>query len=147
MKVHPYRRHVVVNKANGSLLVSGSSARVGSRGDERAGLSESQIRLAESSSGGKNTSDGAYRAQRTRPLLLVHVFRGFTKGEVEEKATVPFEPTRSPLVALGLSFPPFPTFDDSDVRERVEYKVNLVEWRSLFEHEVDDESIEDDDFD
>jgi hypothetical protein len=147
MKVHPYRRHVVVNKANGSLLVSGSSARVGSRGDERAGLSESQIRLAESNSGGKNTSDGAYRAQRTRPLLLVHVFRGFTKGEGEEKATVPFEPTRSPLVALGLSFPPFPTFDDSDVRERVEYKVNLVEWRSLFEHEVDDESIEDDDFD
>jgi hypothetical protein len=147
LEIHPYRRHVVVNKSNGSLLVSGSSARVGSRGDERAGLTESQIRVAEAGSEGKNTSDGAYRAQRTRPLLLIHVFRGFTKADGEKKAKIPFEPTRSLLVALGLSFPPYPTFDDSDVRERVEYKVNLVEWRSLFEQEIDDEPMEDDDFD
>jgi hypothetical protein len=33
------------------------------------------------------------------------------------------------------------------VRERVEYKVNLIEWRSLFEAEADDEQIDDDDFD
>ena len=143
MDVRPYRRHVTVNPSNGSLLVSGSSARVGSRGDEKAGLTEEQIKRAESESEGKNTGDRAYRDVRTRPLLLVHVLRGFTKPAGEKKATVAF-PARSPLVAIGLSFP---NFDDSDVRERVEYKVNLIEWRSLFEAEADDEPIDDDDFD
>ena len=40
------------------------------------------------------------------------------------------------LIALGLSFP---KFDDSGIAGRVRYRVNLVEWRSMFESEADDE--------
>jgi hypothetical protein len=144
MDMRPYERYIKVNKPNGSLLVSGSSARVGSRGDERAGLTEEQVKQAEAESHGKNTSDGAYREVRTKPLLLVHVFRGYTRDGEDKSVKTRFEPNHSPLVALGLSFP---RFNDDDVREQVEYKVNLIEWRSLFEAEVDDEPVRDDDID
>jgi len=72
---------------------------------------------------------------RGRPLLLLHVLRG-TIGEEDSW----YRPApASPLVALGLSFPPF---DDSGIAGRVEYKVNTVEWRQLFSAKVmvDDES-------
>jgi hypothetical protein len=45
-------------------------------------------------------------------------------------------------VALGLSFP---RFDDSKVAKRVLYKINLVDFRNMFDMEADDESeVEDD---
>lgn len=46
------------------------------------------------------------------------------------------------IVALGLSFP---QFDDSDVAKRVTYRVNLVEWRSMLDQEVDDDLQEEED--
>jgi hypothetical protein len=47
-----------------------------------------------------------------------------------------------PLVAVGLSFP---QFDDTDIARRVRYRINLVEWKNMFQEEVDDdlESIDD----
>jgi hypothetical protein len=39
-------------------------------------------------------------------------------------------------VALGLSFP---VFDDTEIRRRVRYRVNLVEWRNLFDLETEDD--------
>jgi hypothetical protein len=142
LTVRPLYRYVMVNRSNGSLLVSGSGARVGSRGDERAGLTVEQIAEAESDADrqGKNVGDQAYRNVRTRPLLLVHVLRGFTRpAEEKGKARIPFEPDSPPLVGVGLSFP---HFDDSDVKGMVEYKINLVEWRSLFEQESEDTDID-----
>jgi hypothetical protein len=145
LRVRPLYRYLVVNKSNGSLLVSGSSARVGSRGDERAGLTDQQIAAAEATNEGRNTGDRAYREVRSRPLLLIHVLRGFTRPPNDNtKARTPFEPGGPPLVAIGLSFP---RFDDSDVKEMVEYKVNLIEWRSLFEQEIDDDTYINDDAD
>jgi hypothetical protein len=50
---------------------------------------------------------------------------------------VPFRPPPAkPLVALGLSFPPF---DDSGIAGKVVYQVNMVEWRQLFAAEASDE--------
>jgi hypothetical protein len=47
------------------------------------------------------------------------------------------------LVAMGLSFP---VFDDSEIRNRVVYKVNVIEWRSLWEQDVGDDFEVDDAF-
>jgi hypothetical protein len=141
--VRPYKRHVAVNAANGSLLVSGSSSLVGSPDDEREGLTDEQLKQAAEQSDGKPTR-GDYRAARTSPLLLLHTLRGFTRVPGEKSASTPYQPGLPVLVALGLIFP---VFDDSDVRERVEFKVNLVEWRSLVAPEIEDDEVDDDDLD
>jgi hypothetical protein len=41
----------------------------------------------------------------------------------------------------------FPQFDDADVAKRVIYRVNLVEWRSMLEQEVDDDIQEEEEVD
>ena len=141
--VKPYKRHVVRNKENGSLLVSGANAIVGSPADEEEGLDDTEIRQVRDETESSPTR-ADYRAARRRPLLLLHFIRGFERLPGEKTATEPFEPGLPPLVALGLIFP---AFDDSDVRERVEYKVNLVEWRGMFSKEMDDDEMDGDDFD
>lgn len=119
----------MVDDQNGMLLVSGTKARVGSRGIEKEGLDISVVERIEQEfarlNPGKSISDKNYRMARFRPLLLTHVLS-------------PNEPIAGveDIVALGLSFP---QFDDSDVAKRVIYRVNLVEWRSMLEQEVDDD--------
>jgi hypothetical protein len=126
---------------DGSVLVSGRSARVASRGIEREGLPVALVEKlqidykADPKNKGKSVPDKVYRAGRTRPLLLLHVLHATNKHK-----TFPEE-----LVALGISFP---EFDDTDVARRVKYRVNLVAWRALAENEIDDElEVPDDDAD
>jgi hypothetical protein len=141
--VTPSERRVLPKSDSGSLLVSGSSARVGSRGIEREGLSREQFERIQAASNGKNISDQEFRDVRSKPLLLLHVLRGYTaKIGKAEKAWL--DPDGPLLVALGLSFP---RFDDSDIAGWVEYKVNIVQWRSMFEREADDDVVVDDDVD
>jgi len=115
------------------MILVGTKARVGSRGIEREGLSEAQVREVEEDfrriNGNKTISDLYYRAARRRPLLLIHVIAPYVKQQ-------PLDMNSSTLIALGLSFP---RFDDSDVARRVTYRVNLVEWRTIIESEMDDE--------
>ena len=141
--VKPSERRILVRRENRSLLISGTSARVGSRGIEREGLSMAQYEAVRASAEGKNISDKAFREVRERPLLLLHVVRGYTKANKEAEKVL-YDPDGPPLVALGLSFP---DFDDSAIARRVEYKVNLIEWRSMFEEEEDDDLPEDNDLD
>jgi hypothetical protein len=121
-----------VMPGEGSVLVSGRSARVASRGIEREGLPVPVVEKLQSGykadpkNKGKSVPDRVYREGRTRPLLLLHVLR----------ATSPHKTFPEELVALGLSFP---EFDDADVARRVKYRVNLVAWRTLAENEIDDE--------
>jgi hypothetical protein len=128
INVKPSLRKVTTDE--GSILVSGRSARVASRGIEREGLPRPLVDQVASdykaANKGKSVPDRVYREHRKRPLLLLHVL----------KATNPHKTFAEELVALGLSFP---AFDDSDVARRVKYRVNLVAWRSLAETEVDDE--------
>ena len=74
---------------------------------------------------------------RERPLLLVHCIEAYTKAnEQDKKARQRVGTGDQPYIALGLSFP---RFDDSQATRKVVYKVNVIEWRSLFEDEADDD--------
>lgn len=120
-----------VDIADGALRISAGKARVGSRGVEREGLDPAVARQLEDAYHAENPDksipDKCYRLARSRPLLIVNVIR-----------TDPAIPALGPdpIVALGLSFP---RFDDSDIASRVQYRINLVELRSLRENEQDDD--------
>lgn len=124
-----------------SVLVSGKSARIASRGIERAGLTPEVVaeltadyRKAEPK---KSVPDRLFRKQRPRPLLLLHLIEPRTNRS--DAALLPSE-----LIGLGLSFR---EFDDSDVARRVAYRINLIELRSTQDN-LDDEDTgteEDDD--
>jgi hypothetical protein len=55
---------------------------------------------------------------------------------LDQKDPVPVPAASEQFIALGLSFP---RFDDSQAAKKVVYKVNVVEWRSLFEEEAEEE--------
>ena len=130
----PQRRKVTVDKSLKSVLVSGKSARVGSRGIEKEGIPKAEVEKIDREYAerepGKTISDAEYRKYRRRPLLLVHL----VTPRLDDKSI--WETGGNPLVALGLSFP---VFDDAKTSRRVRYRVNLVEWRNLFDLEVDDD--------
>lgn len=150
-EIRPQRRRVEVDR--GIYRVSGSKRRVGSRGIEREGLSDAQMAKAELAAkndpeGSRTVSDRDYRAVRERPLLLIHVLDAFERvetgtgeGEGRDENRAPFR-TGKPLLAVGLSFP---RFEDSDNARRVKYRVNVVRLRELFESEVDDEEVDEQD--
>lgn len=148
--VKPSERRVLPHSDSGSWLVSGSSSRVGSRGIEREGLTRDQFERIQAANKGKNISDREFREVRGKPLLLLHMLRGYTAepsnkaGATGEGERVWLDPGGPLLVALGLSFP---RFDDSDIAGSVEYKVNLVQWRSMFERQADDDIVAGDDID
>jgi hypothetical protein len=144
LSYRPQKRSV--NKEGGELLVSGSSARVASRGAEREGLDKVLAdRLAaeyrQANPQKKSVPDHVYREGREHPLLLVHgivpyVTEGVPPNEKERKLPLEGEP----VIALGLSFP---RFDDSG-RRTVTYRVNTVEWKNWFDSEVGDDQDADD---
>ena len=127
----PQKRKVDIHRDTSSILVSGEKRRVGSRGIEKEGIREEIIREIENDDKyrGKSVPDRAYRAKRTKPLLLLHLIKPYFKEEE-------YDINGNTLVAVGLSFP---EFDDSDVTRRVRYRVNLVEWRNIFMAEAEDE--------
>jgi hypothetical protein len=135
VKVRTAKRNIV--SRDGMLLVSGTKARVGSRGIEREGLDTSTVKRLEdefrAAFPGKSISDKVYRAGRIRPLLIIYLL---TANAPSPLSTV------EKIVALGLSFP---AFDDADVAKRVAYRVNLVEWRSMLDEERDDDLPEEED--
>jgi hypothetical protein len=69
------RRNII--SRDGMLLVSGTKARVGSRGIEREGLDTSTVKRVEdefrAAFPGKSISDKVYRTRRIRPLLIVYL--------------------------------------------------------------------------
>jgi hypothetical protein len=125
----------------GSVLVSGKSARVASRGIEREGLPESLIGNLTTEfrqkNPGKSIPDRIFRVVRPRPLLLIHFIE--PESNRSDSAALPNE-----LIALGLSFM---TFDDSAVAKRVTYQINLVELRASEEIDDEEELEKDDDDD
>lgn len=134
----PQRRKIKAYSDTQSILISGEKMRVGSRGIEKEGVPEDLVREIEEKYRQENKSvpDKAYRERRQRPLLLVHLVKPFTDDGQE------YDTGGIPLVAAGLSFP---EFDDTDIARRVRYRINLVEWRNMFQEEIDDdlENIDD----
>jgi hypothetical protein len=133
IEYRPQKRKVEPNDSLKCILVSGASARVGSRGIEREGIPPDQVEriLADYQrrEPDKTIPDSEYRRHRQRPLLLLHLVNPKHEGG-------DWDTGGAKLVALGLSFP---EFDDSKSARRVRYRVNLIEWRSLFDMEADDE--------
>jgi hypothetical protein len=143
LRIIPQKRTVTVEDES-SILVAGKSARVASRGAEREGMDpddvkQIELRYRRDNPDKKNVPDWEYRKKRARPLLLVHYIR--TQLKKEDGSIQVLFSDREPLIALGLSFPPF---EDNSPEQRVKYQVNLIEWRSLFSAEVDDDEEVDD---
>lgn len=101
-----------------ALLVSGKKRRIASRGIERAGLSEPQVAAALAAHQGRssNIPDRAYRAQRTRPLLILHLFQAMENDDRIH-------------AAYGLSFPGLTV---GEKEKLVFYTANLIAYRELF---------------
>jgi hypothetical protein len=136
VRVLPAKRKITVRE--GVVWVSGSKARVGSRGIEREGIPEETVRAIEQEYKAQNKGnvpDREFRDHRANPLLLIHVVSPF----LDDK---PYDTGGNPLVALGLSFP---VFDDTAMAKKVVYRVNLVEWRAMLEEAIDDDTQEDSD--
>lgn len=134
LKVGAQKRFV--HERKNALLVSGTKRRVASRGAEKLGLTESQIEAALASSGaGVNVSDKAFRAQRTRPLLMLHLLRVNHK-DVEAGELIP----GYIHAAFGLSIPALPAGQKELL---VSYSVNLVAYRELYGSSADEEDDED----
>jgi hypothetical protein len=128
----PQRRKIKVHSDTQSILISGEKMRVGSRGIEKEGVPEILIREIEERYRNENISvpDWEYRKKRLKPLMLVHLMKPFTEDGRE------YDTGGLPLVAVGLSFP---KFDDTDIARRVRYRINMVEWKNMFQAEVDDD--------
>jgi hypothetical protein len=144
LMIKPSLRRVVVKRDIGSVLISGNRARVGSRGIEREGLTVEEYQNALESKDEKNISDADFRRVRSKPLLLIHLLKGYIRQGQDRSNDEDYLRDGPRLVAIGLSFP---LFDDSEIAGRVEYVVNAVEWRSMMEAEADDDIAADDDDD
>jgi hypothetical protein len=124
-----------VHDRKSALLVSGTKRRVASRGAEKIGLTQEQIDAAiEAHGSDTNVADKAYRAQRTRPLLMLHLLR-VNHRDPETKLDTP----GAIHAAYGLSFPALP---EGQEEELVSYAANLVAYRELFGSSVDEDDEE-----
>jgi hypothetical protein len=120
-----------------------SKQRVSSRGVEKAGLTDEEIKVAEKKhrlnegveEGGDkrvNYPDRIYRAVRRRPLLVIHLL---AIGDEHEDLSA-----QQPVVAWSISFP------STLLEERkVEYVVNTTWVREHFGLDLDDEEMDGDD--
>lgn len=127
----------------GVLSISGTSRRVGSPGDERVGLTESQIKAAtqafheECARQGKNVPGTLpprifCEIPGRRPLIILRFIAPTISSELKEKSP-------GNVLAWSICFPP------SNVEGgTVEYVVNTIRMREMFgEEEIEEEALGD----
>jgi hypothetical protein len=131
-RINAARRKVKLSYG-GSLLVSGKSARVGSRSDLRHALTADQLRDA-----GGAPEDELRRVMKG-PLLVIYLLRGY-QVDAERRETAYQEDLVLP--ALGLHFPG--TKDPEAARNLVRYRLNRVAQREFMPDEGNDEDDWDD---
>lgn len=144
MPIRPLRRFVTAPDDGRTVLVSGTKARVGSRGVEREGLSREVVDRIVEEAKPDNVSDSAFRGVRERPLLLLYPVVPFKKKEKSEEKDEPWKDLVDGdlLVAYGLSFP---RFDDNSLSKTVPYRVNKTWLRDhAIEDDLDDGELDDD---
>lgn len=122
----------------GVMVISGSSRRLGSPGDEREGLTSSQIEKAvedfrhlrnlEGRDLPKTLPDRIFREVRERPLLILRLVT--PKVDDALVARLP----NSPILGWGISFPLSKISGGT-----VEYVVNTIRMRELFGPDEDEE--------
>lgn len=130
---HQFRSAELKSPSDGAayLAISGGASRVASRGAERAGMTDDEVRDAkaafEARLGGqkKSISDKDYRQFRRYPLLMLHLLTvEYTKPRTAEKVS-------ERAIAWGASFPGT-TVEDTEV----EYVVNTRWWKENFEEDL-----------
>jgi hypothetical protein len=150
--VRQQKRRVEEDRENRSLLISGRQMRVGSRGIESEGLTDDLVQAAKDAfaqapeNAGKTTSDAAYRLERERPLLMLHLIYGEIRVRASADGTESRRPwnDQTPIAAVGMSFPEI----SGGVSEpKIVYRVNLVEWRNMIGLDVTDDDTDEDDAD
>ena len=130
------QRRAAGPRSDDATLMVTSRQRVSSRGIERTGLTETEVRCAQEGyrrqhPGRKNYPDWIYREVRTRPLLVLHML---AIGEERDDLSA-----ERPVMAWSISFP-------MTRREetRVEYVVNTTWYQEHYGDEDDDETGDDD---
>ena len=129
-----------VNPAKGGRGIVLNKHRVASRGLERAGLSEEETQIAEAKYRkdnpgiGNNIPDHTYRAERKRPLLMLHLLDCRLSDHVPDLFA-------QGIPAYGMSFPG--EAGSRRPKKLVEYVVNTIWWKSEYMDTLDDDEIED----
>jgi len=131
---------------HGRLTISGSSARVASRGMEKSGLTVDQVVGAEDDyrkeigaphGSNLNFPDRVYRARRERPLFILFNIA------IKDKDVSPEDLEKLPagsVVGWGISFP-----ISSKPGKTVEYILNTTKLRELFGDDDSDEGTGEED--
>lgn len=143
-RVSTQKRKVRENHEQGSILVSGRSARVGGRRDVRHGLAVDQWNAILARHDGKagDVPEDECRVEMEAPLLVVYLLRGVTKGH-DGQSEQSFRSDDLVIPALALHFPGQKQIGKERV---VYYRLNRVAQKEL-EFEQDDDEAEDDDLD
>lgn len=131
------------DKSNESVLEIGNKNRVSTRGIDKTGLSEEEIKEVDRDWKSKNPKkpnvpDLKYRYRRTRPLLVIHEIEVIAP-EDDQNGLTGFVPEK-PVIAWSISFPVSEVrrgFDDT-----VEYEANEVFMKQL-ELEMNNEAEDD----
>lgn len=135
------RRGILVrrNTLPPSILLSGKSARVGSKQDVRFALSDTEVTVARDRAKefGMDTSEDVYRSVMERPVLVVYLIRGELQkdGPAFDNGLI--------LPALGLHFPG--EVDQVGRKRFVRYRLNRVAQAEL--EYVDEDIPADEDVD
>jgi hypothetical protein len=143
----PTRQYVSIPPVGGDKFQISRKAKVSVRGQERAGLSESQVQKAEKDIPDGKVSDVAYRGKRTKPLLVVHmvgvVNPDANKTKPASKASIkaPDAVLQGYHTAWGISFPP--PRDGDPPEKTVRYALNEVAIKAYLEQFQEDEDMED----
>lgn len=139
------RRYVKFNKSDGSLLVSGRSARLGGKADVRHGIAAGDLPDGVE-------AEGDVRALMSSPLMLTYLLRGSERGpstrdgdgKLQKGEEKPFRDGML-LPALSLHFPGEP--DPSRPERTIKYRLNRVAQRELFDFDDGEDPAMDDDVD
>ena len=117
--------------------------RLASRGHEKAGIAQDDIRSAESeysieNPASNNFPDSIYRAKRKKPLLMLHVLDCRARSNDPKEKGVPLFPNG--IVGYGISFPG--EAGSKTPKKLVEYMVNTVWWKNNFADLLDEDETE-----
>ncbi|MDT8278134.1 Z1 domain-containing protein [Roseomonas mucosa] len=132
------KRKVKSGREDGSLLVSGKSARVGGRPDLRHAFGKEEYEALRSAD--RASKEDELREAMRAPLLVVYLLRG-VQAAAPGAEEVPYRDGLL-LPALGMHFPGAP--DPDAPRHLVRYRLNRVAQRELLpEGEVEDDDVAD----
>ncbi|QOX63805.1 endonuclease [Anoxybacterium hadale] len=131
-----------VKATSGQISISGTKVRVGSGGAAKIGLAEKAREIAikkfqDNNPGVRNIPDKAYLEIDRPPILVLHIVavdkigtdeKGNLRSQIDEGVRVP-----DYLFALGIGIP------DNGAERIANYMVNLVELRSYYDTEEDED--------